>query len=1708
MAAPVNQFATSPLVHDLPSWTTTSPLDIKSWLMKVNQLKFACNATDEQVIRLVGLKMNCQRSINYVQTLITSYEQAGVYDWAAFRAALVQEFDTPVDDWQLEVALSALKQQANQSVLQYAKLFEAEASRSTSLSNFRKCHIFATTLSTEALRTAATTAYASARMAGVDPSVQKVASSLSLLKEAQVQPTPRSQVQVQQMQYVPNQRSNDQSRDRGHWNRNADQRTSQAVAQGGPAHQLASAPQPAAGSSQDARRAPLGPCFKCGSREHYSRFCPTNGNGGQRGINNINSTTTSSRFATPVIVNQSYEAIALVDTGAQANVLHVALLQHIWPKPDLQRSSRSLIGPNQEVLAVVGDVSLEVYLHNHDRTFLVHFNVIKECSYDLILGDPFLHNHVDVISCSTGGLTLYDQVPAGPVQDAAICQLTEELSHTNSQVKTAVLQRLQPNVVSVLELVTSGFDDCHQQPALFTPHAEAGVNLGLGGEPFLILCSANKLSLPVLNRSSVPITLLAGVPIGTVEHVDVSESALNPSASGQSQQSGSQLFGHSGSAIIASIVVSANSVAPAALDQVIPAVTVSEARVSPSSSVSADAHATGVVSPSVSLGSTSITRSGSSSVAFSSPDQTASLSTQSTDGVTAPLRSVYLAHLDQSVSLDETTSVTMTDEQFVMFSQLVMAFRHIFGKLLESTATSVVQHHIITGDHRPVHVRPYRTPVHLRETLRQEIDSMLRAGVIVPSNSPWSASVVMVTKQDGSQRICMDYRRLNSVTIRDTYPIPRIQDLLDSLAGKAHVFSTLDLLSGFYQVEVHPDDRAKTAFSTEFGHWEFVRMPFGLCNAPATFQRLMDVVLNEVRGFARCYIDDLIIFSHSVDQHMEHLSKVFDLLLKAGLIVKPSKCKFLRTTVRFLGHQVSAGVVAPDPDKTEAIKSWPTPSNRHDLQVALGLFNYYRRFVPNFSTIADPLNRLLRKGVVWLWNDSCEQAFICLKRFLTSSPILALPNFNMQFIVHCDASATGLGAVLCQMIHGIEKVVAYGSKSLNQAQKRYSATDRECLAVHWAINHWRAYLLGKQFIVVTDHLALKWLFSSSRRDPHHRHDRLILDLQQYDFVVTHRAGTLHGNADALSRAAELIDIPTSSSVSTTSTSSLAVNAISRSQTGSLPARQPRLDSQWIGRDEERDMAKAIKQSFEDSELSRINLGNLEETWADDLADNTSSSPSSSNNGTSSSSTSSTSSSADHQHDDVVSTINLVVAQREDDDLYALIIYLRRGELPADHALAQWVRQQAQHCVIQHDNLLVTTLAPQSAHDVSVPSRPFIPTTLRSLLLAHYHDDAISAHLGEDKTFSRLSLRYYWPHMRHDVTHYVKTCTSCQKRKSPPHMGVDSVGVPDRPSYPFERISIDVLGPLPASGRNNRYCLCVMDLFTRFPFIFALPNQRTATVATTLIEKVFLEHGFPGQVLSDRGSNFVSHLMEEVFALLTVRHVTTLAYSPQTNGVVERFNHTLLTMMSHYVLHDQHDWDMWIPYVLFAFRSSPHSILGHSPFFMVYGREPNLPLEHALGTVGINRPFLRPNQEAYLSDIASRMALARDIAAKRLDAVDRARIIANSHITHLRQFTIGDKVMRWQPQLRDPSGRSRKLAQQWEGPFEVIDKMESTNTYKIVALGANGRPTSAKPTICQATRLKRYHDRATLTSSAPAHVATIRALSLLMADACHSSLLHW
>ncbi|KAJ8381341.1 hypothetical protein SKAU_G00021190 [Synaphobranchus kaupii] len=433
----------------------------------------------------------------------------------------------------------------------------------------------------------------------------------------------------------------------------------------------------------------------------------------------------------------------------------------------------------------------------------------------------------------------------------------------------------------------------------------------------------------------------------------------------------------------------------------------------------------------------------------------------------------------------------------------------------DCTQTELVQHTINTDTAQPIRLRPHRMSPAKRLVAEEKVKEMAAAGVIEPSDSPWAAPAVLVQKKSGEWRFCVDYRRLNFLTTKDSYPLPRIDEALDHISGSSW-FSSLDLRSGYWQVRLAPEAKPKTAFTIGHGLWQFRVMPFGLCNAPATFERLMERVLAAVPR-SRCvvYLDDLLVHASDFQQALANLTDVLAAIRQAGLRLNPKKCQLLRRETAFLGHIVSERGVATDPSKVAAVRDWPVPGNVGELRSFLGLASYYRRFVRDFATLASPLHRLTDKCRPFVWQEEQSMAFDQLRAALTEAPVLAYPDAKRPFIVDTDASNTGVGAVLSQEDEDGERVVAYYSRALGKAERNYCVTRRELLAVVRALHHFRPYLQGSHFLLRTDHASLTWLLTF--KDPEGQVARWLEQLQGYDFEIRHRAGRLHGNADALSR---------------------------------------------------------------------------------------------------------------------------------------------------------------------------------------------------------------------------------------------------------------------------------------------------------------------------------------------------------------------------------------------------------------------------------------------------------------------------------------------------------------------------------------------------------------------------------------------------------------
>eukprot|EP00117_Sycon_ciliatum_P011053 scpid10434/ scgid12689/ Retrovirus-related Pol polyprotein from transposon 412; Protease; Reverse transcriptase; Endonuclease len=853
--------------------------------------------------------------------------------------------------------------------------------------------------------------------------------------------------------------------------------------------------------------------------------------------------------------------------------------------------------------------------------------------------------------------------------------------------------------------------------------------------------------------------------------------------------------------------------------------------------------------------------------------------------------------------------------------------------------TGVVQHNIDTGTARPIRQAPRRLPVHQQTEVRDHVDRLLDDGIITPSSSPWAAPIVVVRKPDNSIRLCVDYRKLNGVTCKDAFPMPRVDDAIDHMNG-ARFFSTLDLASGYWQVELENSSKAKAAFATPFGLYEWNVMPFGLCNAPATFQRLMTTVLQGlIPDVCLDYLDDIIVHAQSFNTQLTRLRSVFERLKSAGLKVRPSKCRLFQPSVVYLGHTFSAEGVAPNRQKTAAVREWPTPDSSTKVRQFLGFVSYYRRFIQNFSAVAKPLLRLTHKNVPFVWSSEAQSSFDRLKSCLLSAPVLGYPDSSRAFILDTDASDYAIGAVLSQADdQGREVVIAYGSATLSKSRKNYTATNRECFAVVHFCESFRHYLLGSKFTLRTDHAALVWL--ASFKSPDGMLARWIERLSIFDYNIVHRPGTKHANADALSH---------------------------------LPA-----------------VCVSVVTAQECAAGAAPDMLSLQ--------------------------------SADRDISAVLNWLSTTTPLRGDPAL----------QTASPSLLKLW--QQIDRLVIK-DGLLVrrydTTAEP--IHQLIVPS------AIRQDILTALHTDAIAAHLGITKTADKARQRYYWPGMTSDIEVFIRACPVCQARQGP----VPKPAAPLRSqqsSFPLQRVAMDIMGPLPATARQNRYILVIGDYFTKWVEAFAMPDMLASTVARYFVDGFVCRYGVPLALHTDQGPQFESRLMQTVCKLLDITKTRTTAYHPQSDGMIERFNRTLEKMLSACVT-DHQEWDLHLQRTMFAYRSCVHASTQHTPSRLMFGRELVLPLDIMYGSP----PRPHPDYPLYVQQLEASLKTAF-ANARQLNALAlRRQKKGYDGTVHTKpRLQVGAEVSVFSPVV--PKGKSPKLHSYWSGPFvvrKVLDSVTAT-----------------------------------------------------------------
>jgi len=811
---------------------------------------------------------------------------------------------------------------------------------------------------------------------------------------------------------------------------------------------------------------------------------------------------------------------------------------------------------------------------------------------------------------------------------------------------------------------------------------------------------------------------------------------------------------------------------------------------------------------------------------------------------------------------------------------------------------------------------------------------LLKYDIIEKSNSPWAANGFVVPKKGGGHRVVIDYKPINKITTPELYPITRMDDML-SILGPCCYFSTFDLSKGFHQILMSPTDKMKTAFLSHHGLWQFKRLPMGLRNSPATFMRCLDQVLGDLKWkICAVYFDDIVIFSRTFEEHLAHIQMVLQKLSEAGLTIHPGKIQLCRKKFKFLGFIIEPGKCRPNPEKVECLRNYPRPKDLKQVQRFLGLVGFYRRFIPDFAKYAKPLTMLLKKDNKFIWSLNEQKSFDYMKTTLTEMTEVYLPDLNGPFVIQSDAADRTIGSILLQEKDGIRHPIWFASRSLKPAEINYSTSEKECLAVLWAIEKFRGFIEYSHFVVETDHQALKWL--QNIKEPSGRLARWFLTLQMYNFEVRYRPGNspqIRG-ADALSRISNilLIEFP---------------NNITR--------------------------------------------------------------------------------------------LCMIYAQNKDSNLQAIIQFMKNDNPPDNPRL----KKLSQRCFIAADGLLFKYAGPPGKpwEDESSFWRVWIPESLKYNIIEMFHSNVTSGHLGIRKTYGRLEMRVYWKNLRKDIAHFVNRCQVCQTSKNPrlPPVPANSSF---NSEFPWEVITIDLMGPYPRGCKGHTHILVIVDMLTKYVELMPLRTITSKSILENLW-RICCRWGVPRVILSDNGRQFTSNLYIEWCDSLGIKPFYISPYHPQAN-LTERYVQTVKGMIVSTISRCK-DWDKFLPELSFALITSVNDSTLFTPAYLNTGREFRTPFDNQMNL------SLCASSHKDLTDLGRKIDIILQVARDNISSSQETSLSYYNRRTKARHFEIGSKVMLKTHFLSDASkGFSAKLAPKREGPFEVV-KVVTDNIYDLVSL---------------------------------------------------------
>ena len=909
-----------------------------------------------------------------------------------------------------------------------------------------------------------------------------------------------------------------------------------------------------------------------------------------------------------------------------------------------------------------------------------------------------------------------------------------------------------------------------------------------------------------------------------------------------------------------------------------------------------------------------------------------------------PLKQRY-DFLDENLNLDEGD---LAENQKSDLRRLIYAYADLIStKDTDIGRTHLATHEVNTGTHSPICQKPYRVEFKNRHVIEEEVEKMLSIDLIEPAKSPWSSPVVLIPKKDGSVRFCVDFRKVNSVTVRDAFPLPRIDDIIPLLGGKKY-FVGLDLASGYWQVPMSDkmDSKDKTTFTCHVGTYRFKYMPFGGMNAPATFQRLMQQVLgSQYNKNVFCYLDDILVTGETWAELMEELQEVFRKLRGANLKLKLKKCEWGKTHIEYLGHMLEHDGYTPNQKKVQAIVEKQRPKTMKELRGLIGMFGFYAKFIPHYTELMRPLHHLLKEKTYSpaKWNTDCQESLEKLKKAITEAPVLAFPNQELPFKLYADASAEAIGAVLTQIQKGEEHPIAYYSRALNKSEINYSNTDRECLACLAALRHFYAILYGCKVTVYSDHMAAVWLH---RQENPTKRAAIFQDhlRREIFWTVEHVSGKENPVADFLSRFLDLESKPAPAEGDSATVPEIMVQVpkmvqiVTRGQKAKQEAEEaaaPDTQKQEeVVKSEPEDEPSDSSSDSEGEELLEINLAPAKPVPTPTVGKNE----------------------LVFSETDPESDPNwpfwtnefldrLREEQNKDPILTHIFKYLDDPKhIPEDNSIRKqynhWLKGARNRYSRNSANLLVFDNFYASNDDLKI----VVPESMQEEILCHYHGPEFVGHTGKDKLVERLKRRFFWKGMATTVNNHIDHCKPClQFKKS----AVFAPMLPIKCSKPWQIIHVDLHGPLPRTEDGNTHILGFIDSLTRFAIAKPVSELTAERVAQIYLDEVVWKFGPAQCIFSDQGKQFTSQLLREIAKLYHTKPLVTAPYTPRANGKIERFWGSISTNLKIYAGEFGDTWDESLPMIVYAYNTSQARSTKFSPHEALFGVKPLVPFETLL-----------------------------------------------------------------------------------------------------------------------------------------------------------------